>query len=196
MLAASSFRLDGGEPFSYRDGVLHVGGLRVDRLVGAAGTPVSLCGLDEVAVADRRLEAAFRPGWVVFGGVGVTVGELGLAVGCGVVVDVESADELVALPAAAVEVGSRARLGLRVGPEVEAGPHPALGPGRTRPSSAGRGAPRSGCCGASPGGAIRTWGRSGSSPYRLPARRPGRAGGRCLGGGRGAGGGPAGRVCP
>jgi hypothetical protein len=54
MTATSSFRLDGGEPFSYRDGVVHVGGLPVDQLAGAAGTPVYLYDLDEVAVAYRR----------------------------------------------------------------------------------------------------------------------------------------------
>jgi hypothetical protein len=54
MTATSSFRLDGGEPFSYRDGVLHVGGLPVDQLAEAAGTPVYLYDLDEVAVAYRR----------------------------------------------------------------------------------------------------------------------------------------------
>jgi hypothetical protein len=54
MTATSSFRLDGGEPFSYRDGVLHVGGLPVDQLAEAAGTPVYLYDLNEVTVAYRR----------------------------------------------------------------------------------------------------------------------------------------------
>ena len=40
MTATSPFHLDGGEPFSYREGVLHVGGLPVDQLAGATGTPL------------------------------------------------------------------------------------------------------------------------------------------------------------
>ena len=66
MTVASPFRLDDGEPFRYRDGVLHVGGLPVDQLVGAAGTPLYLYDLDAVADAYRRLEAAFRPGQVLY----------------------------------------------------------------------------------------------------------------------------------
>jgi NAD(P)-dependent dehydrogenase (short-subunit alcohol dehydrogenase family) len=59
MTATSSFRLDGGEPFSYRNGVLHVGGLPVDQLAEAAGTPVYLYDLDEASVRalfDRAVE--------------------------------------------------------------------------------------------------------------------------------------------
>jgi diaminopimelate decarboxylase len=170
MTATSPFHLDGDQPFSYRDGVLHVGGLPVDQLAGAAGTPLYLYDLDAVAAAYRRLAAAFRPGQVlysvkangnlallrrlaalgagfdvvsggellrvlragarpgrvVFAGVGKTGAELRLAARCGVVVHVESADELAALEAAAAEVGARARFGLRVNPDVEAGPHPYL----------------------------------------------------------------------
>jgi diaminopimelate decarboxylase len=170
MTVASPFRLDDGEPFSYRDGVLHVGGLAVDQLAGAAGTPVYLYDLDVVAAAYRRLEAAFRPGRVlysvkansnlallrrlaalgagfdvvsggellrvlraggrpgriVFAGVGKTREELRLAARSGVVVHVESADELAALQVAAAEVGATACFGLRVNPDVKAGPHPYL----------------------------------------------------------------------
>jgi hypothetical protein len=62
MTATSPFHLDGDQPFSHRDGVLHVGGLPVDQLAGAASTPLYLYDLDAVASAYRRLEAAFRPG--------------------------------------------------------------------------------------------------------------------------------------
>jgi diaminopimelate decarboxylase len=170
MTTASAFHLDGGEPFSYRDGVLHVGGLPIDHLAGAAGTPLYLYDLDAVTTAYRRLEAAFRPGQIlysvkangnlallrglaalgagfdvvsggellrvlraggrpgriVFAGVGKTREELRLAARSGVVVHVESADELAALQVAAAQVGRRARFGLRVNPDVEAGPHPYL----------------------------------------------------------------------
>jgi diaminopimelate decarboxylase len=170
MTATAPFHLDGDQPFSHRDGVLHVGGLPVDQLAGAAGTPLYLYDLDAVAAAYRRLAAAFRPGKVlysvkangnlsllrrlaalgagfdvvsggellrvlragarpgrvVFAGVGKTGAELRLAARCGVVVHVESADELAALQVTAAEVGTRARFGLRVNPDVEAGPHPYL----------------------------------------------------------------------
>jgi diaminopimelate decarboxylase len=164
------FRLDDGGPFSYRDGVLHAGGLAVDELAAAAGTPVYLYVLDAVEAAYRRLQTAFRPGRVlysvkangnlallrrlaalgagfdvvsggellrvlraggrpdrtVFAGVGKTPEELGLAVRYGVVLHVESADELAALQAVAAGLGARARFGLRVNPDVEAGFHPYL----------------------------------------------------------------------
>jgi diaminopimelate decarboxylase len=170
MTTASAFHLDGGEPFSYRDGVLHVGGLPIDHLAGAAGTPLYLYDLDAVTTAYRRLEAAFgpgqilysvkangnlallrglaalgagfdvvsggellrvlraggHPGRIVFAGVGKTREELRLAARSGIVVHVESADELAALQVAAAQVGRRARFGLRVNPDVEAGPYPYL----------------------------------------------------------------------
>jgi hypothetical protein len=59
---ATGLAVDDGEPFRYRDGVLHIGGLPVDRLASAAGTPLYLYDLDAVAAAYRHLEAAFRPG--------------------------------------------------------------------------------------------------------------------------------------
>jgi diaminopimelate decarboxylase len=170
VLAASPFRLEDGEPFRYREGVLHVGGLPLDRLAGAAGTPVYLYDLDAVAAAFRRVQAAFapaqvlysvkangnlallrrlaaieagfdvvsggellrvlraggRPNRIVFAGVGKTAAELALAVRSGVVLHVESADELAALQAVAAGLRARARFGLRVNPDVEAGLHPYL----------------------------------------------------------------------
>jgi diaminopimelate decarboxylase len=60
------FRLDDGSPLSWRDGVLHVGGLAVDDLAAAAGTPLYLYALDAVLAAYRRIEAAFRPGQVLY----------------------------------------------------------------------------------------------------------------------------------
>jgi len=161
------FRLEDGGTFSFRHGVLHAGGLAVDELAGAAGTPLYLYVLDAVEVAYRRLERAFRPGRIlysvkangnlallrrlvaieagfdvvsggellraggrpdriVFAGVGKTAAELAPAVRCGVVLHVESADELAALQAVAAGLRGRARFGLRVNPDVEAGLHPYL----------------------------------------------------------------------
>jgi diaminopimelate decarboxylase len=170
MRDSQPFRLDVGGPFSYQDGILHAGGLAVDELAAAAGTPVYLYVLDAVEAAYRGLQAAFRPGRVlysvkangnlallrrlaaigagfdvvsggellrvllaggrpnrtVFAGVGKTDEELALAVRSGVVLHVESADELAALQAESARLGARARFGLRVNPDVEAGFHPYL----------------------------------------------------------------------
>jgi diaminopimelate decarboxylase len=164
------FRLEDGGPFSFREGVLHAGGLAVDELAAAAGTPLYLYVLDAVEAAYRRLQRAFRPARIlysvkangnlallrrlaaigagfdvvsggellrvlraggrpnqmVFAGVGKTAAELALAVRSGVVLHVESADELAALQAVAAGLRARARFGLRVNPDVEAGLHPYL----------------------------------------------------------------------
>jgi diaminopimelate decarboxylase len=164
------FRLEDGGPFSFREGVLHAGGLAVDELAAAAGTPLYLYVLDAVEAAYRRLQRAFHPArilysvkangnlallrrlaaieagfdvvsggellrvlragghpdQIVFAGVGKTAAELALAVRCGVVLHVESADELAALQAVAAGLRARARFGLRVNPDVEAGLHPYL----------------------------------------------------------------------
>ena len=56
-------RLSGPDPspFAYHDGVLHVGGLPLDRVVAATGTPAYVYSLDAVAAAYRRVAAAFAP---------------------------------------------------------------------------------------------------------------------------------------
>ena len=164
------FRLEDGGPFSFRQGVLHAGGLAVDELAVAAGTPLYLYVLDAVEAAYRRLQRAFHPGRILysvkangnlallrrlaaieagfdvvsggellrvlraggrpnrirFAGVGKTAAELALAVRCGVVLHVELADELAALQAVAAGLRARARFGLRVNPDMEAGLHPYL----------------------------------------------------------------------
>ena len=49
------------QPFGYRDGVLHVGGLPLDQVVAATGTPAYVYDLDAIAAAWRRVAEAFRP---------------------------------------------------------------------------------------------------------------------------------------
>src|SRR5215213_8587680 len=131
------------DPFRYLEGRLCVGGLPLDEVVAATGTPAYVYDLDAVAAAYRRVAAAFEPlgarvlyavkananlavlatlaglgsgfdvvsggelvrvlraggdpGACVFASVGKTTEELELAVGHGVTVHVESADELDAL---------------------------------------------------------------------------------------------------
>jgi diaminopimelate decarboxylase len=49
------------DPFSYADGRLCVGGLPLDEVVAATGTPAYVYDLDAVAAAYRRVAAAFAP---------------------------------------------------------------------------------------------------------------------------------------
>jgi diaminopimelate decarboxylase len=157
------------DPFRYLDGRLCVGGLPLDEVVAAAGTPAYVYDLDAVAAAYRRVAAAFEPlggrvlyavkananlavlatlaglgagfdvvsggelvrvlraggdpGSCVFAGVGKTGDELALAVGNGVTVHVESADELDALGAVAARLERPASFAVRVNPDVEVDTH-------------------------------------------------------------------------
>jgi diaminopimelate decarboxylase len=82
-------------------------------------------GFDVVSGGEllRALAAGADPARVVFAGVGKTRAELDLAVGHGVVLHVESADELEALQTAASAAGRRARFAIRVNPDVEVDTH-------------------------------------------------------------------------
>jgi diaminopimelate decarboxylase len=157
------------QPFAYQDGVLHVGGLPLDQVVAATGTPAYVYDLDAIAAAWRRVASAFQPlggealyavkansnlavlsrlassgagfdvvsggellrvlraggdpARTVFAGVGKTIEELALAVEHGVLVHVESADELEALQAVAARLGRRGRFAVRVNPDVDVDTH-------------------------------------------------------------------------
>ncbi len=82
-------------------------------------------GFDVVSGGElvRVLRAGGDPGRTVFAGVGKTDAELALAVGRGVLVHVESADELEALQATAARLGRRSRFAVRVNPDVEVDTH-------------------------------------------------------------------------
>jgi diaminopimelate decarboxylase len=82
-------------------------------------------GFDVVSGGElvRVLRAGGDPQACVFAGVGKTAEELALAVGHGVTVHVESADELDALAAVAARLGRRARFAVRVNPDVEVDTH-------------------------------------------------------------------------
>jgi diaminopimelate decarboxylase len=157
------------DPFAYSDGRLCVGGLPLDEVVAATGTPAYVYDLDAVAAAYRRAAAAFEPiggrvlyavkananlavlatlaglgagfdvvsggelvrvlraggdpAATVFAGVGKTADELALAVGQGVTVHVESADELDALASVAARLERPASFAVRVNPDVEVDTH-------------------------------------------------------------------------
>jgi diaminopimelate decarboxylase len=82
-------------------------------------------GFDVVSGGEllRVLRAGGDPARTVFAGVGKTADELALAVGHGVMVHVESADELEALQVVAAGLGRRARFAVRVNPDVEVDTH-------------------------------------------------------------------------
>ena len=82
-------------------------------------------GFDVVSGGElvRVLRAGGDPEACVFAGVGKTAGELELAVGHGVTVHVESADELDALAEVAARLERPARFAVRVNPDVEVDTH-------------------------------------------------------------------------
>ena len=82
-------------------------------------------GFDVVSGGElvRVLRAGGDPEACVFAGVGKTTEELALAVGHGVTVHVESADELDALQAVAARLERPARFAIRVNPDVEVDTH-------------------------------------------------------------------------
>src|SRR4029453_13208221 len=82
-------------------------------------------GFDVVSGGElvRVLRAGGDPEACVFAGVGKTTEELALAVGHGVTVHVESADELHPVAAGGGGLGRPARFAIRVNPDVEADTH-------------------------------------------------------------------------
>src|SRR5829696_7791305 len=109
------------DPFAYSDGRLCVGGLPLEEVVAATGTPAYVYDLDAVAAAYRRAAAAFEPigGRVLY----AVKANADLAVGHGVTVHVESADELEALEAVAARLERPASFAVRVNPDVEVDTH-------------------------------------------------------------------------
>jgi diaminopimelate decarboxylase len=85
-------------------------------------------GFDVVSGGEllRVLRAGGDPAATVFASVGKTPDELALAVGHGVTVHVESADELAALQAVAAGLGRPARFAIRVNPDVEVDTHASI----------------------------------------------------------------------
>lgn len=102
--------------------------LAVARIVRTLGGGVDANSGGEIDVA---LRAGFAPRDIVFTGVGKTPAELAQAVALGVhVINAESAGELERIDRLARARGSRARVALRVNPDVAAGGHPHISTGR------------------------------------------------------------------
>ncbi len=82
---------------------------------------------------DVALRAGFIPGQIVFTGVGKTRDELERAVALGVkTINAESAGELERIDAIARAQGTRARVALRVNPDIDAQTHPNISTGTKR----------------------------------------------------------------
>ena len=80
---------------------------------------------------ERVLRAGGEPKQVVFSGVGKTAAEIGFAIKCDIgCFNVESAGELGRIVAQAQLLGRRARIAVRVNPDVDANTHPYIATGQ------------------------------------------------------------------
>jgi diaminopimelate decarboxylase len=89
-------------------------------------------GLDIVSGGElfRALRAGAEPGRIVFAGVGKSAEEIEAALRADILLfNVESPQELDAIAAVAARIGSRARVALRVNPEVDPQTHPYISTG-------------------------------------------------------------------
>jgi len=101
--------------------------LSLVRLLRSLGSRADVNSGGELAVA---LRAGFDPKDVVFTGVGKTREELDEAITKGVgTINAESAGELDRIAAAAIRLGRRARVALRVNPDIDAKSHPNISTG-------------------------------------------------------------------
>lgn len=102
--------------------------LAVIRHLRALGVRGDANSIGEIEVA---LRAGFIPDELVFTGVGKSRDELDRAIGLGVgVINAESPGELARIDAIAQAQGTRARVALRVNPDIDAGTHPNISTGR------------------------------------------------------------------
>jgi diaminopimelate decarboxylase len=100
------------------------------RLLRNLGADADANSIGEIDVAQR---AGFLPSQIVFTGVGKTRDELERAVGLGLkAINAESAGELDRIDQIARAQGRRARVALRVNPDVDAGSHPHISTGLKR----------------------------------------------------------------
>jgi diaminopimelate decarboxylase len=104
--------------------------LAVVRLLRSLGAAVDANSGGEIDVA---LRAGFAPENIVFTGVGKTRDEIDRAVSLGVkAINAESAGELARIDAAARARGAKARVALRVNPDIDAESHPHISTGLSR----------------------------------------------------------------
>ena len=104
--------------------------LAIARLIGEQGAGADANSGGEIEVA---LRAGFPPNRIVFTGVGKTREEIDRAVALDLkAINAESAGELARIDAAARAKGVRARVALRVNPDIDAESHPHISTGLAR----------------------------------------------------------------
>jgi diaminopimelate decarboxylase len=97
------------------------------RLLRDAGSAVDANSIGEV---DLAMRAGFAPSDIVFSGVGKSPGEIERAVQVDLkAINAESAGELERIDRAAQARGRRARVAVRVNPDIDAGTHPHISTG-------------------------------------------------------------------
>jgi diaminopimelate decarboxylase len=129
-ISAVYTRLDaafGGYPHAIHYALKANSTLAVVRLLHALGSHADANSLGEVDVA---LRCGFRPDQIVFTGVGKSAAEIDRAVALGLLaINVESPGELDRIDQRAVAQGTRARVALRVNPDIDAKSHPHISTG-------------------------------------------------------------------
>jgi len=101
--------------------------LAIVQLLHACGSAVDANSMGEI---DLAIRAGFAPSEIVFTGVGKTPEELDRAVALGLgAINAESAGELERIDRAAQARGVRARVALRVNPDIDSGTHPHISTG-------------------------------------------------------------------
>jgi diaminopimelate decarboxylase len=99
----------------------------IARLLRALGSAADANSVWEIEVARR---AGFAPADIVFTGVGKSGDELACAVPLGLkAINVESAGELARIEAIAQALGTRARVAVRINPDIDARSHPHISTG-------------------------------------------------------------------
>ena len=120
----------GGYPHALHYALKANSTLAIARLLRGLGSAADANSGGEIEVARR---AGFTPDAIVFTGVGKTRAELELAVGLGVkTINAESAGELDRIDEIARALGTRARVALRVNPDIDALSHPHISTGLRR----------------------------------------------------------------
>jgi diaminopimelate decarboxylase len=101
--------------------------LAVVRLLQSLGSHADANSLGE---ADVAMRCGFRPDQIVFTGVGKSAAEIDRAVSLGLLaINVESPGELDRIDQRAIAQGARARVALRVNPDIDAKSHPHISTG-------------------------------------------------------------------
>jgi diaminopimelate decarboxylase len=129
-IRAAYLTLDGafdGYPHAIHYALKANSSLAVVRLLHSLGSHADANSLGEVDVAMR---CGFGPDQIVFTGVGKSAGEIDRAVALGLLaINVESPGELDRIDQRAVAQGVRARVALRVNPDIDAKSHPHISTG-------------------------------------------------------------------